>query len=249
VNAQAEYQQKKLAKREQQRSRWAEIKALPMAGQAEALFAYWPQKLPRWLDRRLPPTSRQEWSKLRADSAAARFAAIMEHMGLSPKIDMTLAIDAALERHAFALDGIAAVIDTMSGARQFTVNMESPSGYGQMTAKESLDDRQKVAEKESLRAILAMGIEAGGSVVIRQATVARVMMPDPSTGKPAWFSQSRVYGALLGNGTWNPISVSQMREAHNTDSQTGQRLEPEPGVIFGSLKDFVSASRAKSRPH
>ncbi len=88
--------------------------------------------------------------------------------------------------------------------------------------------------KELFIAHLVSAINSKGGLVIRQILPLKVERRTPS-GKIMFIPKKKLYGIALENGVWEPISATQMREAHCTNHDTGGLLEPEQDVIFSDI--------------
>ena len=89
---------------------------------------------------------------------------------------------------------------------------------------------------------LVSAIGSSSVLVIRQFLPLKVERQTPND-KTMFIPKKKLYGIVLANGAWKPISATQMREAHCTNSDTGESIEPEQDVIFAEVTDY-SASRS-----
>lgn len=85
-----------------------------------------------------------------------------------------------------------------------------------------------------LRWLLAMGMEWGCGLIIRQflpAKVERVV----TNGKRLWIPRKRIYGVFLGGGTFRVLPPDEVCSAMTTDYATGAPLPAEDDVEYGEL--------------
>lgn len=85
------------------------------------------------------------------------------------------------------------------------------------------------------RAKLFNAMDSPGSLIVRQFLPIKVerTMTD---GRKRWIPKKKIYGVVLVNGSWLPISKAEMRTAYCIDHKTGEYLAPEPDVIFAELE-------------
>lgn len=232
ADAHAAFHAQKSGRRARQKEAWEGVLRLPAEERPAALFAAWPQKLPRWLIPRLSPELRQERQALREQAANARMQDYLDMLGSQMSLDAV--VRQSLAEHTLAIQEACAVIDGLPGLRRLSFSIASPQGV-EWVVKEELAAEQKASESSVLPAV-ALAIAMGGGLTIRQDTALRVLAPDPRTGEPSWRPQQRVYGMALGDGGWMALGDKEMRSAHTTNAATGQPLPAEPGLIYADLK-------------
>ena len=101
--------------------------------------------------------------------------------------------------------------------------------------------------RDMLLSTMMNGIKHGGGLMLRQFLSVKSERTMPN-GKKLWIPEKNVYGASLGQEVWELLDGRNTREAHNTDSQTGEPLEKDPGVHFPNWPAIVELTSLEKFP-
>ena len=77
---------------------------------------------------------------------------------------------------------------------------------------------------------LSSAFYSSGSIIIRAFTPLKVEREAPD-GRKILIPIKKIYGAALSNDFWEGVSKEALKQVHNTDATTGERLSPEKEII------------------
>lgn len=226
-------------RRQTQRAHLDTVMALPERARGGALFALWPDKLPRVVRKKLPSPVLQSWRVLRGAAVATRISEFMDAMDLMHAqilddddggADKRAAIEDMMHRHGDQVRAIERLVVSVSQLKSISFSL----GNG-LSAKFDLDDGQDYEDDVTFG--ICMALELGGGITLRQTLPLRSHVKNDQ-GQMEWRAQERVYGISCHDGQWEGLSAAQMRQAYEHDRE-GRRLEADPITSFGDAKDLI----------
>ncbi len=144
------------------------------------------------------------------------------------------------EQKPDALETAAKVIEAINripGDKSVTLSSsDSVDPCMELDVSATGDWGQHFAHLEMFRAKLLSALESG-SIVVR-----RFLAETYTATNGRALRRKVLYGAAFCKGFVLPIGRDGMKSACNTDAETEQPLEEEPGVEYGSFADFLDAS-------
>ncbi|MEM3265387.1 MAG: hypothetical protein QXH07_05485 [Thermoplasmata archaeon] len=90
------------------------------------------------------------------------------------------------------------------------------------------------------RLILKTAIEKGAMIFIYQFL--KTKTEKIIDNKKTWIPQKKMYGIIVENNTWKPISAEEVKIASIKDSETGEYIgdeEEEGDIIYSNLDEFL----------
>lgn len=211
------------------------ILCLPPGEPEKALFARWPEKLPKAVRKEIPSSLLAQWRAQRAVVAQKRLDEfVAQYLEMTSFIDR---MDEAIEAHH--VEGLELVDALLSVVGVESIAIHCAEVDFRFTPKQGWD-------REEILGGVCWAMEEGGGITVTQKLSLRAQVRQPD-GTMAWVPQLRVYGFLCDSGQCKPVSAAQMRHTYN-HTPDGEPLAPLPGVGFGNGQDLLRAARSSRAP-
>lgn len=126
------------------------------------------------------------------------------------------------------------ILQKTPGIKIATVGLKNSKVDRFDISKDGIVGYDSIHEKLFLEQI-ALGIEEGGALTIRQFLNKKIKSIDNS-GKKIRIPRKSVYGIYLGNNTYRICSSKEIEDAHTIDCVTKERIPKEQGVSYKELK-------------
>lgn len=112
------------------------------------------------------------------------------------------------------------ILTLASRGTPFTIDLSKAGVWGYDEAHEYL-----------FRAKLATALYEGAGLTIRQFLPVKVERTT-ADGKTVWIPKKNVYGIVIHEGTWHPVSKAELRLSYGTDHLSGKPIPIEPDIYF-----------------
>ena len=246
MSGQEQYLARVTERRQKQDQQWATVQELPLRAQAGALFALWPEKLPKRVRSVLPREVLQEWRALRTNQHDLRWEKRWSEMAAGEDEMNQEALKAILlQEYEIPVQQLLTVLRSMSQLKKITsvmgdnvISIEFPA----------VDDPNAAQVWEELTLLLAVSLHNHAGVMIRQSSHLRSQIID-AAGQKQWVQQERVYGIFCAGEQWTACTEAQVRSAYNTDAGTGKPLPRDPTITFGNMKEVVRKALGAEAKH
>lgn len=235
------YQAMKSDRRTHQLSQLDTICSLPAGAQADALFAVWPERLPRVVRSKVDTDLLKGWRALREKRHDERWEALHDMLDeegdqlsddeRAEQIDYLL-----LQKYGDEAEKICALVETLSDLKFITAAITVPTHPDQEPMLLDLEceglDQEELRFNLMLLFVRSLHFSAG--IQIRQTLPLRTQVKNRS-GEMEWVHQERVYGIVTLQGEWAPITEQEVKRAYNHDHEDGSVLPKDPITSFGTL--------------
>ena len=241
------YSEAKQQKRKEQLRAYEAVLSLPVRAQGSALYALWPQKLPKVVRRAIQAPLRKMWLHARGEKMRLfheAFVHALEHVqqdhelleALEDQDDMEAFEQMLLTQHGQAIDDLSAIVFSLPHLKDVTMVCDEAFRVFEFEEDSVLKGGRN--EAHQFKMALGIALDEGGGITVRQK-LPLLSQVENEQGEMEWKNQERVFGFACFEGQWAGLTASDMRQAHNTDHTTGKVVPHDPVTSIGDAHNLV----------
>lgn len=227
-------------RRDRQARQLEEILSLPQAQQAGALFAVWPQRLPKVVRNSVSLGVKKQWRRIRSLAHSRRKALEQEKLRLASKLEVQHRM--LLSQVGYRADMMLAYGQTAEDILTLGTRVKNekilsvglvndPDGEYNFHFPANFEHGSPGdVETEILLRMLCVALASEGVFLIHQKLPMRTQVP-VGGGKFEWRTPERLHALYCAAGTWSAMTPQSLRQVYDA-------VEDEEGYLAGGVLTF-----------